>query len=43
MENLAKKYPMIEEIQKGREVVWINPAQIPFAEGRKSLELTEED
>ncbi len=43
MEHLEEKYPILKEMQKGKEVVWINPGQVSFAEGGKDLELTEED
>lgn len=34
---------LIEKMKKGEEVVWINPARIPFSEAEEGLELGKED
>lgn len=43
LEALIKKFPVIEDVQKGREVVWINPDKTSFAESEKDMELSMAD
>lgn len=43
VKDLLENVPVLKEMQKGQEVVWINPDKIPFAESRKDCELFAED
>lgn len=43
MKDLTEKFPILKEMQKGQEVVWINPDQVSFAESVRDCELSIED
>ncbi len=43
VKNLVEKVPILKEMQKGQEVVWINPDKVSFAESMKDCELSVED
>ncbi|MBD5169448.1 MAG: D-serine ammonia-lyase [Oscillibacter sp.] len=43
MDDYITKAPIIEEMQKGKEVVWINPDKRPFAESAYTCELSMKD
>ena len=43
VEQLQKQFPLVRDLREGKEILWINPDRIPFAEAEKSLELTMED
>lgn len=43
VEQLQKQFPLVKDLREGKEILWINPDRIPFAEAEKSLELTMED
>lgn len=42
-EALAVSCPIVEDLRRGTELVWINPDQKPWAEGAKELDLTLKD
>lgn len=43
VKNLVENVPVLKEMQKGQEVVWINPDKVSFAESMKGCELSAED
>lgn len=43
MKDLAEKFPILKEMQKGREVAWINPDKVSFAESIWDCELSIKD
>lgn len=43
VKNLLERVPILREMQKGQEVVWINPDKVSFAESMKDCELSAED
>lgn len=43
MKNLEERCPILKEMQKGEEVVWVNPDKVSFTESRKGCELSMAD
>ncbi len=43
MENLEKKFPILNEIKSEKEVVWMNPDKVSFAESAENCELSMKD
>lgn len=43
MDDYIAKIPILEKMQRGQEVLWINPNKRPFAEGAGSCELSMKD
>lgn len=43
VKKLAERAPVLKEMQKGQEVVWINPDKVSFAESMKGCELSAKD
>lgn len=43
MKNLGKRFPILNEMQKGEEVIWVNPDKVSFAESMKGCELSMAD
>jgi D-serine dehydratase len=39
MDTLIRKFPLLNDIQNEKEVVWINPEKVSFAESMKDSEL----
>lgn len=42
-DDLIKKSPLLQKMQRGEEVVWINPDLCPFETAEKNTELTMAD
>lgn len=43
MKNLGERFPILNEMQKGEEVIWVNPDKVSFAESMKGCELSMTD
>lgn len=43
MKNLEESFPIIGEMKKGNEVIWVNPDKVSFAESMKECELSMAD
>lgn len=43
MKNLEENFPILNEMQKGNEVIWVNPDKVSFAESMKECELSMAD
>ena len=42
-DDLIKKSPLLQKMQRGEEVVWINPDLCPFETAENNTELTMAD
>lgn len=43
MKTLEEKFPIVKKMQKGEEVIWLNPDKVSFEESRKDCELSMAD
>lgn len=43
MKTLEERFPIIKKMQKGEEVIWLNPDKVSFEESRKDCELSMAD
>ncbi|MDO4338965.1 MAG: D-serine ammonia-lyase [Eubacteriales bacterium] len=43
MKNLGERVPILNEMQKGEEVIWVNPDKVSFAESMEGCELSMAD